>query len=161
MMERKLPAPVVEFCQRLATLQAGDSASLRRCAGKPLAEASEALGLFYRILPHGVTPLQEETYFLVATLSTLADGGSVGDMGVLLSRARTDKNAKGLDRRIAIVLDADESQLPFRLRQAVRYLRSSRVGVDWPLLLSDLLYWSHPDRFIQKKWARSYYTAEH
>ncbi|MHB1295321.1 MAG: type I-E CRISPR-associated protein Cse2/CasB [Anaerolineae bacterium] len=158
MTERELPAPVSAFCERLVALDAGARARFRRCAGRSLAEAGEALGLFYSLLPSGVKPYQEGTFFLVATLSALADGGGVGDLGMLLARARTPKNAKGLDRRIATILDADESQLPFRLRQAVRYLRSSRVAVDWPLLLNDLLYWQHPDRFVQKQWARSYYA---
>ena len=46
------------------------------------------LGLFYRLLPRGVPLAEEETYFLVATLYPLADGGGHGDLGALLPAVR-------------------------------------------------------------------------
>ncbi len=145
------------FLEHLAALDRGDLARLRRNAGRPIAEARDALGLFYRVLPLGVPPYQEETYFLLATLYPLADGGGTGDLGVLLRHARQDRNAKGLDRRVEILLDADATQLPFRLRQAVHFLHSNRVRMDWARLLANLLSWNHPERFVQKQWARSYF----
>lgn len=154
----RIDEPVVDFCQRLAQLDVGDRARLKRCAGKTLAEARGARILFYRLLPHKVPPFHLDTYFLVATLHPLADGGASGDFGASLRRARTEKTARGLDRRVEALLDADEGQLPFRLRQAVHFLASSRVRVNWPLLLQHLLQWNHPRRFVQDRWARSYFA---
>jgi len=157
--ERTVSEEILLFCARLQQLDAADRARLKRRAGAPLSEARDTLSLFYRLLPGGVQPSQEETWYLVATLFPLADGGGQGNLGQALRFARNERNAKGLDRRMAVLLDADNSQLPFRLRQTLRYLRSSRVMVDWPVLLSDLLYWNHPDRFVQRRWARSYYQS--
>ncbi len=73
------------------------------------------------------------------------------------------KNAKGLDRRVEILLDADEMQLPYRLRQAIHFLQANRTRgtlVNWPQLLEDLLNWAHPTRFVQRKWAKSYFAKE-
>lgn len=148
---------VTAFCQALQALDAGDRARLKRCAGRSLAESTEALGLFYRLLPHGVPRTQEEIYFMVGTLYPLAESSQTGNLGAALQRARSSQSAKGIDRRVDALLDADATQLPFRLRQAVRYLRSQRIGVEWPCLLQDLLYWTHPNRFVQRAWARSYY----
>jgi len=157
MPEREPHPRVAEFLKKLAALDAGDRARLKRDAGKPLAEA-QSIGLFYRLLPHGLSAAQEETYFLVATLYPLADGGGTGNLGTALRAAQDPKNCKGLDRRVEILLDSDATQLPFRLRQAIRFLKSKGVKVNWQQLLEDLLQWNHPGRFIQKQWARAYFA---
>jgi CRISPR system Cascade subunit CasB len=158
MSEREPNPQVAAFFERLQRLDPGERARLKRAAGQTLAESRDALGLFYSLLPFGMPPAKEEIYFFVATLYPMAEGGNSGDLGAALRRARQDKNAKGLDRRVEILLDADATQLPFRLRQAIRFLQSNRVRVDWPYLLQDLLYWTHPDRFVQRQWARSYFS---
>jgi CRISPR system Cascade subunit CasB len=147
------------FIARLEKTDAGDRARLKRNAGKTIAEAHEAMGLFYGLLPPGVSHYQEEVYFLVATLFPLAEGGGKGDFGNHLVIAQNSKNSKGLDRRVEILLDADLNQLHFRLRQSVHFLQSCRVHVNWVQLLDDLLQWNHPDRFIQQRWARSYFGS--
>ncbi|MGD9100124.1 MAG: type I-E CRISPR-associated protein Cse2/CasB [Anaerolineae bacterium] len=147
------------FFERLERLDAGARARLKRNAGNPLAESrSGALGLFYNLLPPGVPRHQEEKYFLVATLYPIAESGGQGSLGEALRRARNKDNEKGLNRRVEILLDADEKQLPFRLRQAVRFLHSHRVPLDWRRLLQDLLSWNSPKRFVQQQWARSYFA---
>jgi len=160
MGERELSPEIVSFCERLSRLDAGDRARLKRNAGQRLAEARGVTGLFYRLLPPGVGAGQEDMYFLVATLFPLAEGGGRGDLGAALCRGRSEKHARGLDRRVEILLDADAAQLPFRLRRAVQLLASNRVGVNWPQLLADLLYWTHPERFVQRRWARSYFSGQ-
>jgi CRISPR system Cascade subunit CasB len=159
MTENDYKQRVQVFISRLENLDPGDRARLKRCAGKSLAEANDALGLFYSLLPHGVSPFQEETFFLVATLYPLAEGGSSGDLGLALRKAQNMQNAKGLDRRVEVLLDADEEQLPFRLRQAIHFLQSCRTRVDWCQLLDDLLQWNQPQKYIQQRWARSYFAS--
>lgn len=149
---------ITTFINRLERLDPGERARFKRCAGQTLAEARhEVLGLFYSLLPPGVHQSQEELYFLVATLYPIAEAGGKGDLGASLRQAQQDKNTPGLDRRVQHLLDADETQLPFRLRQAVRFLQSNRMPVNWPRLLEDLLYWTHPERRVQRRWARSYF----
>jgi CRISPR system Cascade subunit CasB len=157
MQERKPDPKIKAFLDKLAALDAGDKARLKRDAGKTLAEA-RSIGLFYRLLPHGLSPAQEETYFLVATLYPLAEGGGTGNLGGALHQVRDPQNHKGLDRRVEVLLDSDATQLPFRLRQAVKFCRSNRVHVDWQRLLEDLLRWNRPNRPVQKQWARGYFA---
>jgi CRISPR system Cascade subunit CasB len=147
------------FISRLKNLDAGDKAKFKRSAGKTLAEGRDVMGLFYSLLPHGVAQYQEEIYFLVATLFPLAAEGGKGDLGTSLNQAQSTKNSKGLDRRVEVLLDADLNQLHFRLRQAIHFLQSCRVNVNWLQLLNDLLHWDHPDRYIQQRWARSYFGS--
>lgn len=158
MTEWEPDAAVVQFVERLHRLDAGERARLKRNAGNRLAEGRAVTGLFYRIIPPGIPIYQEETYFLVATLFPIADGGGKGDLGRALRQARDTSGKKGLDRRVDILLDADASQLPFRLRQTVHFLQSNRVKIDWVTLLSDLLYWGSESRSVQQRWARSYYN---
>jgi CRISPR system Cascade subunit CasB len=159
MTEKEIDPRITQFIARLEQLEAGEKARLKRNAGNTLAEARQtALGLFYRVLPPNVAHYQEGIYFMVATLYPLADSSGAGNLGAALRRAQDSQNKDGLDRRVMVLLDADESQLPFRLRQAIRYLYSKRVPVDWPRLLKDLLYWTHESRFVQQEWARTYFA---
>ena len=47
------PSRVVEFCERLEKLDAGEKARFKRNAGRTMAESHNVLGLFFRVLPHG------------------------------------------------------------------------------------------------------------
>lgn len=159
MNEHEFDPRITTFFDRLGTLDAGERARLKRCAGQTLAEARhEALGLFFRVLPPDVPHYQQETYFLVASLYPMTKGGGAGNLGDSILRACTSKNSKGLDRRMEILLDSDEVQLPHRLRQAIQLLQANRIRVNWPKLLEDLLYWKHPNRFVQRHWAQSYFA---
>ncbi|MFZ5903178.1 MAG: type I-E CRISPR-associated protein Cse2/CasB [Chloroflexota bacterium] len=159
-MPKNEPDPrIAKFVDKLRALDAGDKAKLKRDAGKPIAEAQN-IGLFYRLLPYGLNAAQEEIYFLVATHYCLADGGGKGNLGASLHRARDPdpKKNKGLNRRVEILLDSDATQLPFRLRQAIRLLKSKNERVNWQQLLQDLLRWNYPSRIVQKQWARAYFA---
>ncbi len=159
MSEKELDPKITQFITNLERLDAGERARLKRNAGNSLAQARHtALGLFFKILPPNVPRFQEEIYFLVATLYPLAESGGGGNLGAALHQAQNPINKEGLNRRVEILLDADETQLPFRLRQAIRFLYANRVSVNWPRLLKDLLYWTHEDRFVQQAWARAFFA---
>jgi len=151
-------AQVDEFMRKLAALDVGAKARLKRNAGLGLAEARDVLGLFYRLLPYGVPTRDQERYFLVATLYPLAENGSQRDLGATLRAARSTANGTGLDRRVEVLLDSDGEQLRFRLRQAVRFAHSNRISVNWGRLLRDILFWDQSDRFVQRRWAESYFS---
>ena len=160
-------APAEEFIGRLEELghrdtARADLARLRRCAGRPLSECPEAFQLFYRLLPY---PLRgrdrdEELYFLVATLFALNPrSSSARDFGATMAALAVSRGAgrEGIDRRMAVLLDAPLEDLGFRLRQLVTLAASSDIGVNWRTLLGDLLWWDHPARRVQRRWARSYF----
>lgn len=162
-----VPPRVSQFVERLKELERGDLAVLRRNAGRSLADSRGAFGVFFRLLPADLG-WREEIFFLVATLYALNPVEStVGDFGKSLALAKDGTDGGGLDRRVAVLLDSDyewlengrfrSGELGFRLRQAVKYLKSKDIGVEWGLLLYHLLNWSHPDRWVQRTWARSYY----
>jgi CRISPR type I-E-associated protein CasB/Cse2 len=158
-------------------------ARLRRCAGRTIAESREVLDLFYSLfVPKGrssapevelpeLRPWEEERFFLVATLFPLAPthverkappcdfGGSMRQLA-----ETSGVNADGVDRRMAILLDADAEALPFRLRQAARMLGQKGIPINWRRLLAHLLDWDAvndqglPAGRVQRRWARSYFN---
>lgn len=62
-----------------------------------------------------------------------------------------------IEHRFVQLLDADEEQLPQRLRQMMALLKSEAIGVHWERLLADLCQWNHGKRYIQHRWARAFY----
>jgi len=159
--------PVEEFVSRLEALARpdatrGDLARLRRCAGRPLGDCPGVYQLFYRLLPYAVRGDEraEERYFLIATLFALNPRSArERDLGASLRAlaAARGAGAAGIDRRLAVLLDAPAGDLVFRLRQVVALCAAADVAVDWRSLLSDLLWWEQPQRRVQRRWARSYF----
>jgi CRISPR system Cascade subunit CasB len=59
------------------------------------------------------------------------------------------------ERRFIGLLDADEDQLPYRLRQMVALLKDQPI--DFDALLRGLLYWNDDRKRTQIDWARDFY----
>ncbi len=152
---------ITRFIDRLDALEPGPRARLKRNAGNTLAEARAVLPLFYRILPGRIVlRTHVDTYFLVATLHGLNPRpGFQGNFARTLANVADAPavNRDGVDRRVAVLLDSHRGELPFRLRQAVRFVASHERPIDWPQLLQDLLRWDYPSRIVQRAWARSYF----
>ncbi|MBA3416376.1 MAG: type I-E CRISPR-associated protein Cse2/CasB [Chloroflexia bacterium] len=66
----------------------------------------------------------------------------------------------GVERRFMALLDADRSDLDNHLRQIVSRLRQADIPLDYARLLRDIRSWDHPDRFVQRQWARSYWGGQ-
>lgn len=160
---------VKKFFENLEGLPTGDRAILKRNAGNTLAETrGGSLGLFYKILPFGVRTGEEELWFIIATLRFLnryaivdLEGEDTRDFGWTMRNARSSDS---FDIRVRGLLDSRWSEgdgvLAHRLRQMVRLAESKNVPVNWRLFLVDLTRWEHPERWVQKKWARSYFGAK-
>ncbi len=173
------------FLKRIVDLhQKGDTAklaSLRRAAGETLgAETARNVYWVYSYFggtpKEGTNPLHESAHFLAGTLlafdrDALEGRANAHDM----TFAATLRNLTGtnndtelekhpLTRRFRILLDADWSwdgtggSLPFRLRQMARYAIQKDAHIAWDRLLKDLLRWNHPERYVQKRWARDYFA---
>lgn len=64
-----------------------------------------------------------------------------------------------IERRFTAVLRSHPHDFPFYLRQAVSYLKSKEIAVNWHQLLRDILAWSHPDHYVQKRWAHGFWGS--
>ncbi len=169
---------IERFVAELGKLDEGERARLKRNAGNTLSESRDVLGLFYNKLLSciQIPEWQEETYFLVATLypfekrdrrqregvagSTDTPQSRPRNLGASLHQIRSEKNGTGLDRRVERLLDADVHQLPFYLRREVQFVANEGGRIDWEILVQDILRWTHPDHYIQRNWARDYFTTQ-
>lgn len=80
-------------------------------------------------------------------------GGAVAEL-----HARRDRSPS-IEHRFIALLDADEEQLPHRLRQMVALLQGEGIRIYWVQLLKDLLAWTHDRRYVQQRWAREFYRS--
>ena len=158
------------FIERIEKLDPGQLAALRRGCGARDPVEGRCPGLHGII--HGAA--REPVAFLVASLLAQYSTATIrakghrleGNFGVTWRRAIAGKDSESIKRRFHILLDADydpytgDGDLPYRLRQMVRYAASKGIGVDWPQILVDLKFWNHPERHSQKRWARSFFANE-
>lgn len=157
---------VKKFIDNLEALAPGDRAILKRNAGNTLSEAyGGALAIFYKLLPYSVYPSEEELWFTAATLrfinrytTDVSKGGHPKDFGWTMRIARSSES---FDMRVRALLDCrwneGDGALAHRLRQMVKLAENQNAPLDWETFLMDLLRWEHPERWTQKKWARSYF----
>jgi len=126
----------------------------------------------YRRSPDDTAERTSDAAEIVADRSSMGTEGnprmrSVNFGATLGSLVQTASVAESpLARRLATLLDSSlypdgTGSLPWRLRQSLALVRAkqteSRGVVDWARLLDDLLHWNHPDRSVQRNWARSFY----
>jgi CRISPR system Cascade subunit CasB len=63
------------------------------------------------------------------------------------------------EKRFVDLLDTDADELHYKLRQAVTLIARDGVGFDWVRLIRHIGQWDHPDRGVQKEWARGFWAA--
>lgn len=159
-----------EFIKRIERLDTGELAMLRRGCGER--DPVEGRCPWLLGLIHGVA--SEVTAFLVASLLAQYKTTDIragrhrieGNFGLTWKRAIAGTDSDSIKRRFHILLDSDydprtgNGDLPYRLRQMVRYAASKGVGVDWPTLLTDFKFWNWTEKRVQKRWARSFFGNE-
>ncbi|MBI2865505.1 MAG: type I-E CRISPR-associated protein Cse2/CasB [Chloroflexi bacterium] len=159
-----------EFTERVVRLDTGELAKLRRGCGER--DPVEGRCPWLLGLVHGVA--SEPTAFLIASLlaqyktTVIRAGGHRldGNFGLTWKRAIAGNASKSIRRRFHILLDADydlrtgDGDLPHHLRQMVRYAAGKGVGVDWPALLRHVRAWDSPTKWVQKEWARSFFSDQ-
>jgi CRISPR system Cascade subunit CasB len=65
--------------------------------------------------------------------------------------------SESIEKRFLALLSCREEDLFLHLKQAFSLFKSKNVGIDYFKLMNDLKNWGHPDKWVQKKWARDYY----
>ena len=153
--------PFIRHLQSLAEGQdRGSLAALRRGLGQPPATVADTFRYVEPWLSERRSAAQESAYYLVAALFALhPKSANAGNMGAHLAHSRATGGEDALERRFTALLAAHPDDLPVYLRQAVSFLKSKEIPVNWEQLLSDLLNWDHPQRFVQKKWASAFWGS--
>jgi CRISPR system Cascade subunit CasB len=159
-----------EFIERVENLTTGELAVLRRGCGER--DPVEGRCPWFIGLIHGVA--SEASAFQVASLLAQYKTTDIkagrhrikGNFGKTWKLAISGNGSKSISRRFSTILDADydpatgDGDLPYRLRQMVHYAAAKGIGVDWAMLLIDLKFWDWPEKYVQKNWARSFFSHE-
>ncbi|MEZ4705924.1 MAG: type I-E CRISPR-associated protein Cse2/CasB [Caldilineaceae bacterium] len=134
-------------------------ATLRRGLGKEPGEDANVMRYIVPHLPAEAPPCRERPYFLIASLFALhPEQGGTGDMGNHFAAIRQSKpNEDAIERRFTALLNTHEDDLAYHLRQAVSLCKANRVPVDWHQLFRDVQGWGHPNRWVQRNWAKSFW----
>jgi CRISPR system Cascade subunit CasB len=148
------------FAGHLARLAAredrGALAALRRGLGKPPGTAAEMFPYVAPLLGREPYPARERAAYLVASLFGSHPASAHGGQPFTDALARTDRS-ESYERRIVRLLGSDAEDIGDQLRHCVAFLRAQGVPVDWAQLLRDLENWDHPDRWVQRRWAKAYW----
>ncbi|HZU75702.1 MAG TPA: type I-E CRISPR-associated protein Cse2/CasB, partial [Dehalococcoidia bacterium] len=79
------------------------------------------------------------------------------NLGASFARLSQKTGSASVERRFRALLDSRFVDLPEHLRHAISLMRAHDVPVSWTDLLRDIRNWSHPDRPVQREWARTYW----
>lgn len=135
----------------------GALAALRRGLGQPPGSMAEMYRYVVPHLPKGRN--QELACYLIAPLFALhPKPGGMGNFGAQMRQCDPDgKNSDALERRFTALLSAHPDDLPGYLRQAVSFLKSKEIPINWNELFWDLQNWDDEDRNVQKQWANAFW----
>lgn len=102
---------------------------------------------------------RREMHYLVAGLwATHWRQGRTGTpigIGEACAKYQEASGSISTERRFIALLDADDDQLPHRLRQMIALLKDQVI--DFDALLTGLLYWNDDQKCTQNAWARDFY----
>ncbi|NCC16764.1 MAG: hypothetical protein EOM28_10510 [Clostridia bacterium] len=161
-----------EFIRRLSELGKGDQVALKRALGETLNGSSgKAQAAFFKVYLGG----NEGSTFLAATVicflgieeETAKGNGSVGEA---LHRYKV-KEAKvkeamedstGLDNKLAAILDVQigvqEEFFASKISRIIRMLKQKDCIPEYGQLVVDLTNWDKETRYVQRSWAKDYYS---
>lgn len=151
----------IRYLQKLADGQErGALASLRRGLGQPPGTVADMYRYVEPFLGQERSAgFKESAFYLVAALFALHPSSTEkGNIGIHMRACDPEgKNSDALERRFTALLAAHPDDLPDYLRQAVSFLKSKDIPINWNQLIWDLQKWNDEDRRIQKEWARSFW----
>jgi CRISPR system Cascade subunit CasB len=134
-------------------------AHLRRGLDGPLDYTLGRVGWLFRRVPDAALPAAVLAAGLFAWVKGDCPHARGVNFGAAFGAGLTLDDKRRRERRFIDLLDTDAEELPYKLRQAVTLIARDRVGIDWVLLIRHLARWDHPDRWVQKQWARGFWAA--
>ncbi|MCT8335190.1 type I-E CRISPR-associated protein Cse2/CasB [Leptospira sp. 85282-16] len=150
-----------DVIDKISKLGSGDMAILRRCNKNPL-EDSKLFPVLGRL---GFINSYEKSLVvcLYAAYHRKEDNPYYSDsfnFGKAFQEAYNPEQKEDKDIRFRALLTAsDKEQLSYRLRQAIKLLKSQNIKIDFSVLLKNLYNWNSDKQWVQRKWAEGYYKS--
>jgi CRISPR system Cascade subunit CasB len=158
------PTKFLESLHRRIKDDNGAKAWLKRAVSNEPSHIRDARSLIQIYLDRQNVPeRQEKFWILVACLSVYypqkLDREDPRNFGYSCRGLANATNSEGADRRFRALLDTSLDDLRSPLTALIRQIKTKEVRVDYPQLLADLCQWEHSDRYIQDRWARTFWGA--
>jgi CRISPR system Cascade subunit CasB len=161
----------ISFLQKLANDKNGKKpdraalARLRRGLGKSPSDATE---MHPYIIPFisSESDHRADDYYLVASLfalhqiSWLDSDNSHLKNNLGASFAKLKDNSDSIEKRFVALLNCRKEDLSNHLRHVVSLLKSKDIAINWLQLLKDLHNWDSDERFVQRYWAKAFWSAQ-
>ncbi|MBI4851273.1 MAG: type I-E CRISPR-associated protein Cse2/CasB [Acidobacteria bacterium] len=161
----------ISFLQKLADDKNGKKpdraalARLRRGLGKNPSEATEVHPYIVPFTSSESDRLADD-YYLVASLFALhqiswLDGDKSplkNNLGASFAKLKDDSGS--IEKRFVALLNCRKEDLPNHLRHIVSLLKSKDIAIDWLQLLRDLNNWDSDERFVQRYWAKAFWSSQ-
>lgn len=139
----------------------GALAALRKGLGKDPGTVPEMFEHVVPFIPRGISSIQEDPFFLIASLfASYPEGSGKGDMGATFRAIRNTTNSDSIEGRFVALLKCHRDNLPDHLRHAVALARSKSAVIDWDQLLNDVQRWDDVSSSVQRRWARSFWEVQ-
>jgi len=147
----------VRFLQEIA--ESGDRASLatlRQGFTNPL----RALPYVAPFLASSDGRQREDNLILLATLFASHREHGQQSLARAMHLVMIATGSGSIEPRFRALLDCSREDLPSHLRHAVSLVASQSLPIDFDDLLQAIRHWSHDDRFIQRRWARDFWSSQ-
>lgn len=155
------------FIRYLAGLAAEEDraalAALRRGLGRSPGTAPELFPHVARFFPNDPTRGSrslEDAMFTVAALFGMLPNHRKGAGSPLKVLRQLDLESESTERRVLSLLNADIETLPTHLRHLIALIRghAPERQLDYGMLLHHITQWDHPERWVQRRWARDWWA---
>ena len=152
------------FIKRVSRLSPGDLAVLRRNADNPQTNI-KALPILARIgaidsFARSLTACLYAVYHRENDEPCEDSNFNFGSAFCEAIKSGNDFKPDEHDKRFKILIASESEDLPFRLRQAVKLIKSKNERIDFSALLGDLYVWDKEDRRAQRKWVKGFYNLK-
>jgi len=152
-------------------------AALRHLSAQPSRWGPQTYAAGVPLLPYAIRSDDDDKYMFVITKYLFVAGLYAlwhrgrsepsklrnRDFGASMRKLATKDDPQGrklsqaVERRFSALLASDDERLFHHLRQSIDQLASARIEVDFGKLLEDLFSWDNRDRYIQRRWAVSFW----
>lgn len=148
-------------------------AALRRGLGRKPGSVPEMFRYVTPSFRPSTTRRQEDNMFIIASLFGLYPRHSSSTRSPLQAlqllkqerdsagnRALNPERETSIDKRVVALLNSGIDEVPTHLRHIIHLLNSSQrqPWINFETMLRDLGAWDHPDRWVQRNWARDWWA---
>ncbi|NUN10683.1 MAG: type I-E CRISPR-associated protein Cse2/CasB [Ignavibacteriaceae bacterium] len=100
-------------------------------------------------------------FFLASSLFALhPELKATGNFGDSFRKLAAAVSSESIELRFNSLIQCHTDDLQYHLRNAVSLFSSKGIAVNYEELFRAIKNWNHPDRFVQRQWARSFWKRE-